>query len=159
MADIFGRFGAGQGSGFGGAFRANAANIVFTVGSGSGAIDLNKVLTTRVSANYSQAVNRVYDLQSDNAYYVMGRTNGNGAMAAIFGPKGQTVLAYEVMSDPCNQVKLSINYASATCEDTNQRGSRSLTGVVLQNVGFDVNSQDMMINENLTFLFATMQAA
>jgi len=159
MADIFGRFGAGRGSGFGGAFRANAANIVFTVGAGGAAIDLNKVLTTQVTANYSQAVNRVYDLQSDNAYYVMGRTNGNGAMGAVFGPKGQTVLAYETMADPCSQVKMSINYSSATCENDNTRGSRSLTGLVLQNVGFSVNSQDMMINENLQFLFATMQAA
>jgi hypothetical protein len=154
MANIFGR----NTSGFGGAFTSALAQMTI---SGKGNEQLNKLLVTQLQANYTQPLNRVYELGSDKVYFVVGRPAGDGSMGSVFGPKAYVSQAYENLANPCITNNLAFSFAkAAACDDQgNQTGGgfgRILQHVTLQSLGFQVSSQDMLINENIGFQFASL---
>jgi len=154
--DVFGR----TDTGFGGAFTSSLAS--FSLSSTGG--DINKLLVTNLQANYNQPINRIYELASNRAFFVVGRPEGTGNFGSVFGPKPVTELAYKQLADPCNNNTISLNFqGQASCDSNGARFSpqfgRRLVGVVLQTLGFSVNAQDMLINENVGFLYAALEKA
>lgn len=154
MADIFGR----SNSGFGGAFTSALAQLNIS-GDGS---QIGKLLISNLQASYTQPISRVYEIASDKAYFIIGRPDGNGTIGSVFGPKQYSQVAYSKLADPCQTNNLELKASrNAACDASGAAlGSgwgRRLTHVVLQNLGFQVNAQDMLINENLGFQFATME--
>ena len=152
--DIFGR----ANSGFGGAFTSALAQLNI---SGDGTT-IGKLLITNLQASYNQPISRVYEIASDKAYFVVGRPNGNGSIGSVFGPKQFSQVAYAKLADPCetNNLELKADRDAACTAVGTPTGSgwgRRLTHVVLQSLGFQVNAQDMMINENIGFQFATLE--
>lgn len=155
MADIFGR----ANSGMGGAFTSALAQINLA---GSGLA--NKLLIARLQANYQQDVQRIFELESDKAYFVIGRPQGQGTIGAIFGPKAVSQAAYASLADPCIAHNITFQSNDATCipgQSGNTGGgwSRTLNNVILNSIDFSVEAQQMLINENLGFVFATMSVA
>ena len=148
--DIFGRD-ISKG-GFGGAF--SSAGATMQVGL------LSDLLVTNVQVNYQQQVNRIFDVQSDKTYYVVGRVQGNGSLGTVVGPKGAGDAAISELGDPCNKNSILFNFTGSRCGESG--GSETLNrkrkvfDVVLQSVGFTVQAQDMVINENLGFQFGYM---
>lgn len=156
MADIFGR----ANSGFGGAFTSALAQINI---SGDGAGDIDKILITNLQANYNQPISRVYEIASDRTYFVVGRPDGNGNIGSVFGPKRYSQIAYQRLANPCNANNVEFKFdQNASCDEqgnpTGRGWGRRLTRVVLQSLGFQVNAQDMLINENIGFQFATLES-
>lgn len=154
MADIFGR----ANSGFGGAFTSALAQLNI---SGDGTA-ISKLLITNLQANYNQPISRVYEIASDKTYFIVGRPDGNGNIGAVFGPKKFSQAAYATLADPCKTNNLELKAEGAAACDAvgnpvNQGWGRRITHVVLQSLGFQVNAQDMLINENLGFQFATLE--
>lgn len=154
MADVFGN----ERVGFGGAFKSTLAS--FTLSGGKGGTDsasLGQLLVSQLQANYNQPITRVYELASAKAFYVMGRPDGSGTFGSIFGPKSVTDAAYTELANPCNEnvIKLGFDNAKVNCA-TGIKMGRTLEGVTLQSLGFQVNAQDMLINENVSFMFAAM---
>lgn len=154
MADIFGR----ANSGFGGAFTSALAQLNI---SGDGAT-IGKLLITNLNATYNQPISRIYEIATDKAYFVVGRPDGNGSIGSVFGPKVYSQAAYARLADPCQTNNLELKSdGDASCnavgEPTGGGWGRRLTHVILQTLGFQVNAQDMLINENVSFQFATLE--
>jgi len=163
MADVFGRTNVG----FGGAFKSTLAAFTLSAKSGGGTsgADISQLLVTNLQANYNQPISRVYELASSKAYFIVGRPEGTGNFGSVFGPKNVTAAAYENLADPCNNnvINLSFNGAATSCEAAgaatkafSPQFGRQLEGVILQTLGFQVNAQDMLINENVGFQYASM---
>ena len=156
MADIFGR----ANSGMGGAFTSALAQINLTGGGLA-----NKMLIANLQANYTQNIQRVYELESDKAYFVIGRPNGQGSIGAVFGPKAVSQAAYADLANPCNAHNITFQSTDATCVPGNNGGMtgggwmRSINNVILQSLDFQVAAETMLINENIGFVFATMSVA
>lgn len=154
MADIFGRSDVG----FGGAFKSSLAQIKI---SGDGG-DIDKLLITNLQATYQQPLNRIFEISSDKSYFVVGRTQGNGSIGAVFGPKRYAQAAYTNLADPCTATDVLFKFdKDASCDEsgnpTGRGWGRKLVRVILQSLAFQVNAQDMLINENLGFQFASME--
>lgn len=155
MADIFGR----ANSGYGGAFTSALAQLNI---SSNDATNLGKLLISNLQATYDQPISRVYEIASDKAYFVVGRPTGNGTIGSVFGPKQFSQVTYANLADPCKTNNLELKASSnAAC---NAQGAaigagwgRKLTHVILQSLGFQVNAQDMLINENIGFQFASLE--
>lgn len=155
MADIFGR----ANSGFGGAFNSALAQMTFS-GLDGGAI--SNLLVTNLQATYNQPISRIYEVASDKAYFVVGRPDGNGNIGSVFGPKQYSQALYEQLANPCVISNLELNTpGNAGCDASgNPTGGgwkRKLNNVILQSLGFQVNAQDMLINENLGIQFASLE--
>lgn len=155
MADIFGR----ANSGMGGAFTSALAQINLA---GSGLA--NKLLIAGLQATYSQDIQRIFELESDKAYFVIGRPQGQGTIRAVFGPKAVSQAAYAALADPCQAHNITFQSNDATCVPgsggmTGGGWSRTLNNCILNSIDFNVDAQQMLINENLGFVFATMSVA
>jgi hypothetical protein len=146
--DVFGR----ESEGFGGAFDSSSA--VMTID------EISDLLVTNVSVQYQQNLNRVFDIQSDKVYFVVGRTQGSGSLGTVIGPKGASSAGISKLSDICNPALIEFDFTGAGCTETgantNISFKRVITDVTLQSVGFTLQAADMMINENLGIQFGQL---
>ena len=149
--DVFGR--DTTQSGFGGAF--SAAGATMQIGT-----DIKDLLVTSVQVQYQQQVNRIFDVQSDKTYYVIGRVQGSGSLGTVVGPKGAGDAGVAKLGNPCNKNEIMFNFSGSRCDESGSSNSlgrrRKIFDVVLNSVGFSVQAQDMVINENLGFQFGIM---
>jgi len=158
MAVIFNRSGAN----FGGAISADAARITFA----SAGLDGFGVgmLVQSMNMSYQQQVTRVYEIGTDTTYYIAGRTQGQAAMGRIMGPRAVQLGFYTKFGDVCNAATNNINFSATTgCNGTatNLGGTAyafTLKYVVLTNLGFQIGAQDMVINEQVSMMFASLTA-
>lgn len=144
-ADIFGR----ESSTFGGAFAADAATMTFA---GAGANSGTLVQTVNIS--YQQQIQKLYEVGSNQIYHVGGRTQGTGSIGRIIGPKQLGPLLYGVYGNICNVGQNTLQFTfQANCQ-----GSTTVTYtchlVLVTALGFNLQAVDMMINEQVQFMFS-----
>lgn len=112
-------------------------------------------------------------------FYVGGRTQGQGTIARILGPQsGALCEFYLAMGNVCAPQDLTFTFAggcglsdvkgqlkpSVVAELKNKaKGSTTfnkvaytITGALMTNLGVTVGSQDMLVNENITLMFANL---
>lgn len=144
-ADIFGR----ESSTFGGAFAADAATMTFA-GGGENA----GALVQTVNISYQQQIQKLYEVGSNHIYHVGGRTQGTGSIGRIIGPKQLGPLLYATYGNICNVGQNTLLFTfKANCQ-----GSVNVTYtchlVLVTALGFNLQAVDMMINEQVQFMFS-----
>lgn len=150
MADIFGR----NDSPFAGAFAADASVLVI------GGQAMATHLIQQLSINYSQNVNTLFEIGSNNRYYVVGRTTGQIQLGKIIGPSivGSAFLA--LLGNPCSggNKDVFLLLGNSACSGAGVGGFIILIAkaVVLMSVGYSMQAQDMLINEQVQGMFGQL---
>lgn len=157
MAELFGR----QPMLYGGAFSADAALVTFGVAQGivGGGVGL---LTQDIRFTYRQRVTRVYEIGSRYAFYVVGRSEGEGEMRRILGPRPISLAFYVLYGNPCNafnSLVFTINQGCVPADDNffATAASFSLVNILLTSFGLSIQAEQMMINEQLQFMFINVE--
>jgi hypothetical protein len=157
MADIFGRAPLQ----FKGAFAADAAAINFGTGDpafGSGV----GLVTQSLQVSYQQPITRLYEVGTQYTYYVAGRPQGQINMARILGPGVVSTAFYQVFGNVCNADANHLTFDVATGCNTvgSNKGAMYFlaNNVLLQSMGLSVAAQDMIINEQLSMFFTSLEA-
>ena len=146
MADIFNR----SNIPVGGVFLSDRA--IMTV---SGTANLGVgALVQNVEASYSQQVNSVFELGSNRIYQMMGRATGQLTIGRIVG----TAEFASALFDACaGGGTVMFQGEPGACYGVNAENfNRTLTGVFVTNYGFSMNTQELMIRENLQAVFSGM---
>ncbi len=168
MADLFGRFA----DAYGGAFSADAAKITFAsnpgllgTGTAGGTLDNSGgggvgMLTQQLSFNYQQQITRIYEIGTNYSFYVAGRTQGNLTVGRVLGPRPIAVAFYKKYGDACqaatNHLDIEMATGCTTVGQFAQAYSFAMKFCVITAIGVSVQSQDMMINEQLQIMFASL---
>jgi hypothetical protein len=143
-------------------------------------------IVQNVQMQYAQQIARIYDVSNGGfsgsgivpVFYVGGRTQGQATIARVLGPQsGALCDFYTVMGNVCSPQDLNFTFAGG-CQGaagggtsptqrsaiTNATGNLdynktiySVQGAVMTNVGVTVGSQDMIVNENVTLMFANLE--
>lgn len=146
--DVFGR----SAEGFGGAFDSSAAMMKID--------EITDLLVANVSIQYSQSTNKVFDIQEDKTYFVIGRTQGQGTLGTIVGPKGAANAGVKKLGNVCEPKEILFDFTGASCQrgggTTTATYKRRITDVILQSVGFSIQAENMLINENLGIQFGQL---
>jgi hypothetical protein len=113
-----------------------------------------------------QPITPLYEIGSNNRYYVVGKSSGNFTIAQILGfvapgGKGKDVFdQIKDMADPCKPKDLTLIYPSSNCDS---KGSTSgsplqinLTGVLVQSVQITQQAQDNLVTANVTGMFTNL---
>ena len=139
-------------------------------------------IVQNVQVQFAQQIARIYDVSNGGTtgqgqvpvFYVGGRTQGQATIARVLGPQsGALCDFYTLMGQVCSPQDLSFTFAggcpsagtgtkkisitNAVGADTISRVKYSMQGCVLTNIGVTVGSQDMIVNENVTIMFANME--
>ena len=109
-------------------------------------------------------------------FYVGGRTQGQATIARVLGPQSSALCDfYTAMGNVCNPQDLSFTFRGG-CTPSGGPGSTAVKAVignakgtapfnkvmytiqaaVMTNMGVQVGSQDMIVNENVTLMFANL---
>lgn len=172
MPEIFGRVPLT----FGGGFAADAANIFFgtycvfdpakgeVVCGDEATIPFSGLglLTQSINIQYQQPINRIYEVGGDFEYYIAGRPQGNLAVGRIVGPRPITIAFYTLFGNVCYGPNTALLFAGAAgCNEVPALGGENgfmfmVSGAILQSIGVSVAAQDMVINEQLSFMFISL---
>ena len=161
MPDIFNR----STSNLGGVFTSDRAKLVFGG-------NILSTLVQQIQLNYSQAITRLYEVNSDNIYYVGGRTQGQANFGRVIGPSGTSRDVYNRYGDVCNARgnTIDLTLAETDCSSLVPGGAGtvnnpsapttySLSFCVLSAIGISLTAQDMIINENMAITFGSLSVS
>lgn len=152
--DIYSR----QASQLAGVLASDQVRLQFTEG-------ILQTLAQQLRFSYAQSVNQIYELGSQNIYYVVGRTQGQGSIGKVAGATNSVCEIYEQYGDACrakkNVIQLSMENPDCTIEVDGEpfanAAAFSLLYVVFVNVDFSIGAQDMLINENTSFRYGSLE--
>ncbi len=168
-----------QKSGWGGSFASDIAAMTLA-GSGT---PLGIVQNAQLQ--FAQQIARIYDVGNQGGgaaggivpvFYVGGRTQGQATIARVLGPQsGALCTFYQQMGNVCSPQDLQFSFAGG-CNNvggpkpTQQAAISSAVGpanysavmyvataCVMTNLGVSVASQDMIVNENISLMFANLE--
>ena len=128
-------------------------------------------LVQSCKVNYQQQVQEIFEIGSSALYWMKGRPQGTGALTRIVGEqaadtKGRGLFPKEAFDLCDGGALLRIAAKSGACGNRGggsyavstdaKELSLELDGCVITSMGFQVQVQDTLINENVAFRFAVM---
>ena len=136
----------------GGVFLSDMAIMTISAGTDLGV----GALVQNVEANYAQQANALFELGSNKMYVLAGRPLGQLSIGKIVS----SVEFDTSLFDACKGgATISFSGANGGCNGIKANFARTLTGVLITSYGFSMNTQELMIRENLQGLFASLSAS
>lgn len=131
---------------------ADATRLLFS------GVSNEDLLVQNVQLTYAQSINRLWEVGSAKTIFIAGRTRGSITIARVVGGKGVSTEFISKYGDVCNMAGNIMAFTfEAGCTDGAQVGSITASGVVIESIAYTVAASDMVINENLTALFARLE--
>jgi hypothetical protein len=116
------------------------------------------MLAQNITIQYSQSINRLWEVGSPKTFFIAGRTQGTINVKRVVGGKGIAKQFITDYGDVCNMrgnvIKLSFD---AGCDNSSQIGEVTASGVVINSIAYSVAAADMVVNEDLAMLFARLE--
>lgn len=141
------------GQNYNGGFRADQLTLTF------GGTDVAGFLVQNVQFSYTQQITMLYEIGSENVYYVGGRAQGSATLSRVIGPAPLSSRFITQFNDLCNPQDINFN-TSAGCPVGGSRNgglNYTLEDAVLTTIAANVTSQDVVINEQLQFIFVDLE--
>lgn len=129
-----------------GSFRADSLTMQI------GGLSVAGWLVQNVQFQYSQQVAMLYEIGSAFVYYVGGRAQGSANLARIVGPAALANILVTQFSDLCNPKDIELTVASG-CGGAANLMTYTLVDAVLTTISAGVTAQDVVVNEQLQFIF------
>lgn len=150
MSDIF------QAKGnVGGIFKGTT--VALTLGGGP-AGGIKGSLVQSVNVNYSRSISRIWELGSDDTYYVVGHTEGQAGLSRIIGKVDGDIL--DALADVCT-AKDSVLNMSGTADLCEGEGgfAITLTGPALVSRAFAAEASQFVITSQSAIMFSGLEKA
>ena len=113
-----------------------------------------------LSIQYQQPITRIYEVGSQDTYYVAGRPQGTVNVAAVIGPGKLTAAFFESIGNVCNAAGNDLTFGvQPGCLGSSYKypGTQFIAkNIVLQSIGVSVAAQDMVINQQLSLFFTAL---
>jgi hypothetical protein len=111
-----------------------------------------------VQFSFSQQITMLYEIGSGNnfVYYVGGRAQGTASIARVVGPASAQAAFIRTYGDLCTPRRITFDSSSGCPSGSppiNGALRYSLISSVLTTIAVSVNSNDIVINEQLQFMF------
>lgn len=144
MASVF----AG-GQTYNGGFRADQLRLTFA------GLNVAGFMVQNVNFQYTQQITMLYEIGSQNVYYVGGRAQGTATLARVLGPAPLGAQFIRNFNDLCRPQDMNFN-ASSGCRGGGP--NYTLQDAVLTTLAVNVTSQEVVINEQLQFIFINLDS-
>ena len=133
-----------------GSFRADDLTLTIAGKPGDGA------LVQSASFTMTRQINMLYEIGSTNIYYVGNRRNGTVQMSRVVGGSSNFKDMVMTYGDMCKPVDLSLETAGG-CGGASGPGVKyNMKQATLTQLGMSVTAQEIVITENLGFIFADL---
>jgi len=131
---------------------ADATRLLFS------GVSNEDLLVQNVQITYAQNINRLWEVGSAKTIFIAGRTRGSITIARVVGGRGVSTEFIRKYGDVCNMAGNILAFTfEAGCTDGAQVGSITASGVAIESIAYTVAASDMIVNEQLTALFARLE--
>ena len=136
---------------------ADAVRLVFPT------IGIEGMLMVQASFQYQQNITRLWEVGSAKTYFFAGRTEGQITAKRVIGNSNAALSFVSKFGNVCNMVHNSLSLVlKAGCGASAKgtiRGTLQAEGVVIKSVAYSITAQEMLINEDISMLFAYMKSS
>ena len=151
--DVLGR----EASTYAGAFSADNAQLIL-FGEGTRTVGL---LVQSIQTQYNQPIQTIFEVGSDNRYYVVGRPSGSMTIAQILGPSRIALTKLRQLGNPCDSTvnrDLAFTLGSSACLGGSKGVALTLTasGCISSGAAFSVTAEQMLVTQQVTLTFANL---
>ena len=117
------------------------------------------MLVQSLNITYNQQITRLWELGSARQYFVAGRTSGTANLVRVVGPKPVASDFMEQFGDVCNiqSTHITFDLVPGCGENEIEGGSIKISGVVISQVGYQVQAQDTLVQEQVALMFARLE--
>ena len=145
-----------------GAFAADASRLIFNNQDGAG------LLIQSLQVGYQQPVQPLFEIGSNNRYYIVGRTQGEMGVSRVYGPPQLTDAILSRLGNVCAQGDrtLRLEMGNASCftaaGGSTQRGqsvSLIAEACVAKGVTYRTEAQQLMLSEDMQVQFGQLSRA
>lgn len=146
---------------FGGAFSADDATVQFGLskarGNNNGEAEVGMAIDSS-QFNYQQRIGKAYDVTANVVYVIRGRSEGSGVFNQIAGVRSLTRQFLLTYGDVCSMDENILVFSTRSGCGTRFVTEEQFTivSMVLQGIGQQVSSEDMMIRRSLPFQFLSL---
>jgi hypothetical protein len=149
---------------FGGGFTVDSATLRFAVvrpggGLNPGDIRVRGLLTQQVTISYQVNVTPLYEIGSNDVFYVEGRRRGTIGLQRVVGPTPIMLEFYHRYGDVCladiNELEFGFNTGCGAAD--NRLGIPTVLRTrhtVIANITHTINVENMLVSENMNMLFS-----
>ena len=119
------------------------------------------MMVQQVAIQYAQNVNRLWEVGSANTYFIAGRTQGTISLKRVVGSQGVSTGFIKQYGDVCNMPGNTLTFSFQNgCTPGSSTGEGDLTcsGIVINSLAYSVAAADMIINEDMTMMFARLES-
>lgn len=117
------------------------------------------MLVQNVTVQYAQNINRLYEVGSAKTFFIAGRTQGTINIKRVIGGKGVSGGFVKKYGDVCNMASNVLAFSfEAGCTDGSNVGSITASACVINSVAYSVAAADMIINEDISMMFARLES-
>jgi hypothetical protein len=135
----------------GGSFRAEDVTMTFGKLGGEGAI------VQRVEFSIERNINMLYEIGSSNVYYVGNRRRGTAQLNRIVGGSGSFKQLINTFGNMCTPDDLTLAAGASKCGTGKKDVTYKLLKATLTSIGASVTANDIVITENLGFMFLDLE--
>jgi len=112
----------------------------------------------QVGMQYQQQLSQIFEIGSNNVYYVGGRANGTMNIARIAGPEQVPGILITAYNDICEPGSMNLSRGSSQCipggfVGPQQERNYALDGVIMTSLGINTQAQEVVVNEQMAFQF------
>lgn len=116
----------------------------------------------QINMQYQQQITTLYEIGSNNVYYVGGRAQGNLSIARVAGPQAVPGIILDSFNNICAPGQMTMSAGSASCETggtftTTTANNYKLGGVLVMSLGISTQAQDVVVNEQMAFQFLDLE--
>lgn len=134
-----------------GTFRAEDLTMTFSEASGDG------MLVQSANFTVTRTVSMMYEIGSNNVYYVGDRKNGQAQLNRVVGGSANFKKLVTDYANLCNPKDLVLE-AKGGCAGVAADGTRyQLKFATLTSIGATVQAEQIIVNENLSFLCSDIE--
>ena len=135
----------------GGSFRAEDVTMTFGSIGGEGAI------VQQVQFSVERNINMMYEIGSSNVYYVGNRRKGTAQLNRIVGGSGSFKKLIDKFGNMCTPDDLTLSAGASKCGTGKKDVTYKLLKATLTSIGASVTANDIVITENLGFMFLDLE--
>jgi hypothetical protein len=95
----------------------------------------------------------LYEIGSSNVYYVGNRRQGTAQFTRVVGGSASFMNLITTFGNLCKPQNLALSAKMAKCKENAKEVKYTLVDATLTQVGASVSAQDIVINEQLGFMF------
>jgi hypothetical protein len=154
QGDMFGSTGT-----VAGIFKGTGVKLILGTGDGSSNALVGALVQT-IALTYTRDVTRVWELGSDNTYYIVGHTAGQMQMDRIVAKAGEDIL--DMLSDVCTSASTSLTLSNTEVDCSPAGGasfSLQIGGPVVTQRGFSMAANQFVVNSNAALMFSSLTNA